>query len=62
TTLVHVPYCGGQIDLPFPLVADVFSFVQSGQLHAFALISDKHVKALPDPPTTTELGYPLAFA
>jgi tripartite-type tricarboxylate transporter receptor subunit TctC len=68
TTLVHVPYrgqgpalndlLGGQLDVMFPLVADVFSFVQSGQLHPFALMSDKRAKALPDLPTTAELGYP----
>ena len=68
TTLVHVPYrgqgpalndlLGGQLDVMFPLVADVFSFVQSGQLHAFAVMSDKRAKALPDIPTTAELGYP----
>jgi tripartite-type tricarboxylate transporter receptor subunit TctC len=49
---------GGQLDVMFPLVADVFSFVQSGQLHPFALMSDKRAKALPDLPTTAELGYP----
>lgn len=68
TALVHVPYrgqgpalndlLGGQLDVMFPLVADVFSFVQSGQLHAFAVMSDKHAKALPDLPTTAQLGYP----
>jgi tripartite-type tricarboxylate transporter receptor subunit TctC len=68
TTLVHVPYrgqgpalndlLGGQLDVMFPLVADVFSFVQRGQLHAFAVMSDTRAKALPHLPTTTELGYP----
>jgi tripartite-type tricarboxylate transporter receptor subunit TctC len=68
TTLVHVPYrgqgpalndlLGGQLDVMFPLVADVFSFVQNGQLPAFAVMSDKRAKALPDLPTTAELGYP----
>ena len=68
TTLAHVPYrgqgpalndlLGGQLDVMFPLVADVFSFVQSGQLHAFAVVSDKRAKSLPDLPTTTELGHP----
>jgi tripartite-type tricarboxylate transporter receptor subunit TctC len=68
TTLVHVPYrgqgpalndlLGSQLDVMFPLVADVFSFVRSGQIHAFAVMSDKRAKALPDLPTTAELGYP----
>jgi tripartite-type tricarboxylate transporter receptor subunit TctC len=68
TTLVHVPYrgqgpalndlLGGRLDVMFPLVADVFSFVQSGQLHALAVMSGTRAKALPDLPTTAELGYP----
>jgi tripartite-type tricarboxylate transporter receptor subunit TctC len=68
TALVHVPYrgqgpalndlLGGQLDVMFPLVADVFSFVQSGQAHAFAVMSDQRSKALPGVPTTAELGYP----
>jgi tripartite-type tricarboxylate transporter receptor subunit TctC len=68
TTLVHVPYrgqgpalndlLGGQLDVMFPLVADVFSFVQSGQIHAFAVMGDRRSKALPEIPTTAELGYP----
>jgi tripartite-type tricarboxylate transporter receptor subunit TctC len=68
TALVHVPYrgqgpalndlLGGRLDVMFPLVADVFSFVHSGQLHAFAVMSEKRSKALPDIPTTAELGYP----
>jgi tripartite-type tricarboxylate transporter receptor subunit TctC len=68
TTLVHVPYrgqgpalndlLGGQLDVMFPLVADVFSFVQSGQIHAFAVMGDRRSRALPEIPTTAELGYP----
>jgi tripartite-type tricarboxylate transporter receptor subunit TctC len=68
TTLVHVPYrgqgpglndlLGGQLDVMFPLVADVFSFVQSGQIHAFAIMGERRSKALPEIPTTAELGYP----
>ena len=68
TMLVHVPYrgqgpalndlLGGQLDVMFPLVADVFSFVQSGQIHAFAVMGDRRSKALPEIPTTAELGYP----
>jgi|HubBroStandDraft_6_1064221.scaffolds.fasta_scaffold52568_2 tripartite-type tricarboxylate transporter receptor subunit TctC len=68
TMLAHVPYrgqgpalndlLGGQLDVMFPLVADVFSFVQSGQIHAFAVMGDRRSKALPEIPTTAELGYP----
>jgi tripartite-type tricarboxylate transporter receptor subunit TctC len=68
TMLAHVPYrgqgpalndlLGGQLDVMFPLVADVFSFVQSGQVHAFAVMGDRRSKALPEIPTTAELGYP----
>jgi tripartite-type tricarboxylate transporter receptor subunit TctC len=68
TALVHVPYrgqgpalndlLGGRLDVMFPLAADVFSFVQSGKLHAFAMMSDARAKALPDVPTTAELGLP----
>ena len=42
----------------FPLVADVFSFLRSGQLTALAAMSDRRAKSLPDVPTTAELGYP----
>jgi tripartite-type tricarboxylate transporter receptor subunit TctC len=68
TALVHVPYrgqgpalndlLGGQLDVMFPLVADVFSFVQGGQIHAFAVMGEHRSKALPNIPTTAELGFP----
>jgi tripartite-type tricarboxylate transporter receptor subunit TctC len=68
TALVHVPYrgqgpalndlLGGRLDVMFPLAADVFSFVQSGKLRAFAMMSDRRAKSLPDIPTTAELGFP----
>jgi tripartite-type tricarboxylate transporter receptor subunit TctC len=68
TALVHVPYrgqgpalndlLGGQIDAMFPLVADVFSFLQGGQIKAFAAMSERRPKSLPNIPTTAELGYP----
>jgi tripartite-type tricarboxylate transporter receptor subunit TctC len=66
--LVHVPYrgqgpalndlLGGRLDVMFPLAADVFSFVQSGKLHAVAMMSERRAKSLPDVPTTAELGLP----
>jgi tripartite-type tricarboxylate transporter receptor subunit TctC len=68
SALVHVPYrgqgpalndlLGGRLDVMFPLAADVFSFVKSGRLHAFAMMSERRAKALPDVPTTAELGLP----
>jgi tripartite-type tricarboxylate transporter receptor subunit TctC len=66
--IVHVPYrgqgpalndlLGGQLDVMFPLVADVFSFVQSAKLKAFAVMNERRSKSLPNIPTTAELGYP----
>ena len=66
--LVHVPYRGqgpalndllaGRIDAMFPLIADTFSFLQARQLRAVAVMSDSRAPALPDVPTTAELGYP----
>ncbi|HEX3502189.1 MAG TPA: tripartite tricarboxylate transporter substrate-binding protein [Xanthobacteraceae bacterium] len=67
TALVHVPYRGqgpalndliaGRIDAMFPLIADTFSFLQSGQLKAAAVMSETRAKSLPNVPTTVELGY-----
>jgi tripartite-type tricarboxylate transporter receptor subunit TctC len=66
--LVHVPYrgqgpalndlLGGRLDVMFPLAADVFSFVKSRKLTAFAMMSEHRAKSLPDVPTTAELGLP----
>ncbi len=66
--LVHVPYrgqgpalndlLGGRLDVMFPLVADVFPLLKGGQLKPFAVMNEGHSKALPDVPTTAELGYP----
>jgi tripartite-type tricarboxylate transporter receptor subunit TctC len=68
TNLVHVPYRGqgpalndilsGELDIMFPLVADVFSFIESGKLHAFAVLNERRAKAAEKIPTTIELGYP----
>jgi tripartite-type tricarboxylate transporter receptor subunit TctC len=68
SAVVHVPYRGqgpalndllaNRIDVMFPLIADVFAFLQSGQLKAAAVMSDRRAKSLPNVPTTTELGYP----
>ncbi len=68
TTMVHVPYrgqgpalndlLGGELDVMFPLVPDVVSFVESGKVRVFAIMSERRSKALPNVPTTAELGYP----
>jgi tripartite-type tricarboxylate transporter receptor subunit TctC len=66
--MVHVPYrgqgpalndlLGGRIDVMFPLVADVFSLIQGGQVKAFAVMKERRSKSLPNIPTTADLGYP----
>jgi tripartite-type tricarboxylate transporter receptor subunit TctC len=66
--LVHVPYrgqgpalndlIGGRIDVMFPLVADVVPLIQGGQVKAFVAMNERRSKALPDVPTSAELGYP----
>jgi tripartite-type tricarboxylate transporter receptor subunit TctC len=68
TSTVHVPYrgqgpalndmLGGQIDVMFPSVPDVLTFLQSKKLRAFAVMDETRSKAIPDVPTTAELGYP----
>ena len=65
--MVHIPYrgqgpalndlLGGELDVMFPLVADVLAFAQSGKVRVLAVMSDTRSKALPDVPTTAELGY-----
>ncbi len=49
---------GGQLDIMFPSISDVLSFLQAGKLRAVAAMSDKRLKRFPDVPTTAELGYP----
>jgi tripartite-type tricarboxylate transporter receptor subunit TctC len=68
SALVHVPYRGqgaalndliaARIDAMFPLIADTYAFVQSGQLKPAAVLSETRAKSLPNVPTTVELGYP----
>jgi tripartite-type tricarboxylate transporter receptor subunit TctC len=67
-SLVHVPYRGqgaalndllaGRLDAMFPLVPDVLPLVQSGKLKAVAIMRATRAPALPDVPTTVELGVP----
>ena len=68
TQMVHVPYRGqgpalndmlaGQLDVMFPSISDVLSFLQAGKLRAVAVLSETRLKQIPDVPTTAELGYP----
>lgn len=68
TSMAHVPYrgqgpalndmLGGRLDVMFPSVPDVLSFLQAGQMRAVAIMNEARSKALPGVPTTAELGYP----
>jgi tripartite-type tricarboxylate transporter receptor subunit TctC len=68
TKMLHIPYrgqgpalndmLGGQLDIMFPSISDVLSFLQAGKLRAIAVMSEKRLKQIPDVPTTAELGYP----
>ncbi|WP_305806676.1 tripartite tricarboxylate transporter substrate-binding protein, partial [Stenotrophomonas sp. YIM B06876] len=66
--LVHVPYAApgqattnliaNEIQAMFQLVPGVVGQVKGGKLRALAIMSAERSQALPDVPTTTELGYP----
>ena len=68
TAMVHVPFrgqalalnelLGGRLEVMFPSIPDVLSFLQAGQLRALALMNETRSKTLPDLPTTAELGLP----
>ena len=68
TRLMHVPYrgqgpaitdlLGGRLDLMFPSIPDALPMLQSGQMRALAIMSEKRSPIFPDIPTTAELGYP----
>lgn len=68
TQMVHIPYRGqgpalndmlaGQLDVMFPSISDVLSFLQAGKLRAVAVLGETRLKQIPDVPTTAELGYP----
>jgi tripartite-type tricarboxylate transporter receptor subunit TctC len=66
--LVHVPYkgaapavndlLGGQVQMGIFDVPVLLGHIRSGRLKALAITSARRSEALPDVPTTAELGYP----
>jgi tripartite-type tricarboxylate transporter receptor subunit TctC len=66
--MVHVPYnapgtattdlVGGRIQLMFQLIPGIIGQVKSGKVHAIAVMAPQRSPALPDVPTTAELGQP----
>src|SRR5882762_3653062 len=66
--LVHVPYkgaapavndlLGGQVQMGIFDVPVLLGHIRAGKLKALAITSTKRSEALPDVPTTVELGYP----
>jgi tripartite-type tricarboxylate transporter receptor subunit TctC len=68
TRLMHVPYrgqgpaitdlLGGRLDVMFPSIPDSLAMLQSGQMRAVAIMSEKRSPVFPNVPTTGELGYP----
>lgn len=70
TKFLHVPYKGsgpsladtvaGNVMVSFDTMPSVLPFIQAGRLRPLAVMGPKRVSALPDLPTTTELGFPGA--
>src|SRR5206468_7173411 len=68
TKIVHVPYkgsaqaltdlVGGQIQLDFDTTSSAMSFIKSGKIKAFAVMTPKRSSELPDVPTLAEAGVP----
>lgn len=66
--MVHVPYrgqgpalndlLGGRLEMMFPSVPDTLPFLQSGTLRALAIMARERSKAVPNVPTSGEVGYP----
>ena len=68
TDMVHVPYVGiaqgfndlfaGRIEVMFNLITGAAPQVRAGQVTPIAVLSDRRSPALPDVPTTAEVGMP----
>ncbi len=69
--LLHVPYKGaanamnalvaGQIDCAFGAYEEMKGLIDAGRVRPLALFSGSRLPALPDVPTMTELGVPVAL-
>ena len=63
----HVPFAGsgpvvtnllgGVVDFALPVPSSVIPHVQSGKLRALAVTGNERLRAIPDVPTTVELGF-----
>jgi tripartite-type tricarboxylate transporter receptor subunit TctC len=72
TEMIHVPYnapgtattdlIGGQIQLMFQLIPGIAGQIKSGKVRAIAVMAPQRSPALPDVPTTAELGQPKLLA
>lgn len=70
--MVHIPYnapgvattnmIANDIQLMFQLVPGIAGQVKGGKVKALAILSDTRSPALPDVPTTAELGYPTLLS
>ncbi|MEI2418083.1 tripartite tricarboxylate transporter substrate binding protein [Orrella sp. JC864] len=70
-SFLHVPYKGaadsllalasGQVDMAFGAPEEVRGLIDGGRIRPLAVFSDARVPSLPDVPTLTELGYPVAL-
>ena len=70
--MVHIPYnapgtattnmIANDIQLMFQLIPGIASQVKAGKVRALAILSDTRSPALPDVPTTKELGFPTLLS
>jgi tripartite-type tricarboxylate transporter receptor subunit TctC len=68
---LHIPYKGaadsltalasGQIDMAFGAPEEVKALIDAGKIRPIAVFSKARVQAMPNIPTMTELGYPVAL-
>ena len=69
--LLHVPYkgaadsmtalLGGQVDASFGAYEEMKAMIDAGRIRPLALFSRSRLPALPNVPTVTELGMPVAL-